>query len=198
MTVLIYELESEAEYQYRGLLAAFNELIACKGIWHVSSKLTGQDAKRDAGATSLVNRKRVKLTKVPPPALQANIEVPTVPAGKQTLCFLPDRLLVFDRKGVGAVSYDALQTDVAVSRFVEEDGVPSDARIVDHTWQHPNKNGGPDKRFKNNRQLPVCAYENVMLSSSSGLNELFQLSRQGDGEAFKATLKSMTAARVMQ
>jgi hypothetical protein len=64
-------------------------------------------------------------------------------------------------------------------RFVEDGRVPSDAKIVGHTWRHPNKNGGPDRRFTNNVQLPVCAYEEMLFSSKSGLNELVQVSVEG-------------------
>jgi hypothetical protein len=194
-TIIQYNMEPEAEYQHRSMLAAFNELVASKGVWHLSAFIDGQDAKRNAGATSLVRRRRVQLTKVPPPAIQTNLEVPTIPAGKQTLCFLPDRLLVFDPKGVGAVSYDALSVQIGNSSFVESEAVPSDAKVIGETWRYVNKRGGPDKRFSNNRQIPICAYETVSFTSASGLNELLQVSRQDAGDAFRQMLAELTAAR---
>ena len=194
-TTIHYSLDSEAEYQHRSMLAAFNELAASKGLWHLSDSINGQDAKRNAGATSLVKRQRVQLTKVPPSTIQTNVEVPTVPAGKQMLCFLPDRLLVFDPKGVGAVSYDELQVRIEVSGFIESEAVPSDAKVIGETWRYVNKKGGPDKRFSNNRRLPICAYETVGFTSASGLNELLQVSRQGTGEAFRQVLAQLTAPR---
>lgn len=44
--------------------------------------------------------------------------------------------------------------------------------------------GGPDKRFKGNKELPICRYEEVTLLSQSGLNEVVQLSRCGVGGGF--------------
>jgi hypothetical protein len=56
-----------------------------------------------------------------------------------------------------------------------------------------NKKGGPDKRFKDNRQIPICAYDLIGFESASGLKEVLQVSRPGVGEAFKQTLKTLTA-----
>jgi hypothetical protein len=42
-----------------------------------------------------------------------------------------------------------------------------------------NKSGGPDRRFRDNRELPVCAYEEIRLQSATGLNEVLQVSRTG-------------------
>ncbi|MFP3435632.1 hypothetical protein SB781_38380, partial [Paraburkholderia sp. SIMBA_061] len=57
------------------------------------------------------------------------------------------------------MNYSDLNVRWQDSRFIETEHVPGDARIVDHTWAHPNKSGGPDRRFKNNRQIPICLYE---------------------------------------
>lgn len=57
--------------------------------------------------------------------------------------------------------YGTLNIDVNSARFIEREGVPNDAKVVGQTWQYPNKSGGPDKRFKNNRQIPTALYEEV-------------------------------------
>ena len=58
----------------------------------------------------------------------------------------------------------------AMTRFIEGDGVPSDATVVDQTWRFVNKNGGPDRRFNNNVQLPIVNYGVLRFSSANGLN----------------------------
>jgi hypothetical protein len=57
--------------------------------------------------------------------------------------------------------------------------VPSDAVVVGQTWKHPNKNGGPDRRFRDNHMIPICRYEALHLRSASGLNELLEFSKSG-------------------
>lgn len=61
-------------------------------------------------------------------------------------------------------------------RFVESEGVPRGAQRIDTTWQYGNKKGGPDRRFRNNRELPVMQYSLLALVSSSGLKALFMCS----------------------
>lgn len=86
--------------------------------------------------------------------------------------FFPDRVLIYDAAGVGAVSYQTLLVTVRDRRFIEDETVPSDALIVDKTWKYVNKSGGPDRRFKNNHELPICLYQEMTFTSSTGLNEL--------------------------
>lgn len=115
--------------------------------------------------------------------------------GRQTLYFFPDRVFIFDSGRVGAVSYPNLQVAVSPTRFIEDARPPGDAKVVDKTWKYVNKRGGPDKRFKDNRELPVCLYEEVTLCSATGLNEVIQLSRCGPGDRFARAI-TMLAARV--
>ena len=103
--------------------------------------------------------------------------------GRQTLYFLPDRLLVFEASAIGAVPYGALAITKEPLRFIETERVPFDSRVVDRTWRYVNKHGGPDRRFNDNVELPVCEYEAVQFSSSSGLNEILYVSRAGAADA---------------
>ncbi|HUA82098.1 MAG TPA: hypothetical protein VL997_17095, partial [Dyella sp.] len=65
------------------------------------------------------------------------------------------------------------------------------AQIISHTWKHPNKDGGPDRRFNNNYQIPVCRYEALHLSSASGLNELVEFSHSGVATTFASVIRDL-------
>jgi hypothetical protein len=56
-----------------------------------------------------------------------------------------------------------------------------------------NKSGGPDKRFKDNRQRPICLYEEIRLRITSGLDEAFQLLRQQVGEKVRQGIHAQVA-----
>jgi hypothetical protein len=86
------------------------------------------------------------------------------------LYFLPDTILYRDHRGFGAVAYSDFQVRPSVTRFIESDTVPEDALIVDYTWRYVNKDGGPDRRFNNNRRFPILQLGVLTLGSSSGLN----------------------------
>jgi hypothetical protein len=109
------------------------------------------------------------------------------------LYFLPDRVLVWEKGGVGVVGYDQLDLSLGEERFIEDGGVPNDTRVVDRTWRYVNKKGGPDKRFKDNREIPIVLYESILFASRTGLRELFKTSRTGVGSGLTAAVKQMAS-----
>ena len=112
-----------------------------------------------------------KITKGHPFYIKTNVDtVQVVLHNKESLIILPDKVLFVRKRKVGAIDYSDFLINVSSTRFVECDPVPKDAQIVGQTWQYVNKNGTPDRRHKNNRQLPVCLYGQVLLRSASGLN----------------------------
>lgn len=186
--VLMYDFDPQQQKRYERLHDAIAQLTSCDRVWHIAAEGDIRDTKRNAGATTAVHRKAVQIHKGQPPFLKTNIEVPVVPAGRQSLYFFPDRILVYDRGDVGAVGYDDLHAGVRSTTFVEGERVPRDARVVGSTWKYVNKSGGPDRRFKDNREIPLCLYEELHLSSGTGLNERFNLSRVGASASIVAFL----------
>lgn len=182
--VLFYDFDSDMEAAYAQLHSAASQLANCAAAWHIEASGKVHDRKYHAGASNLVRRKSTSIQKAEPPYVKTNIETIAVGVGRQSLHFFPDRVLVYDVNGVGAVGYPELRVDVSATRFIESDSVPRDAEVVDRTWKYVNKSGGPDRRFKDNKELPVCRYEEIALSSQSGLNEVLQLSRCGSGSDF--------------
>lgn len=180
--VLFYEFDPELEKTYAQFHEAASQLATCAKAWHIEASGKVHDKKYHAGASNLLRRKSTSIKKSEPPYVKTNVETVAIGVGRQTLYFFPDRVLVYDINGVGAVNYNALQISVSPTRFIEDESVPRDAEIVDRTWRYVNKSGGPDKRFKDNKQMPICRYEEISLSSSTGLNEVLHVSRCGFGE----------------
>lgn len=194
--VLFYDLEQHIEGAYQNLHNTFDSLKNCSCVWHIESRgniTTTYDWKVHAGASAVVKRRNISPHTAAPPYFKSNVSIPALSAGRQTLYFLPDRILVWDTNGVGAINYDRLNINFDQTRFIEDSSVPSDARVVDHTWRFVNKSGGPDRRFNNNRQVPICLYESILLTSNSGLQELFQTSRTGIGVQLKTAAQQMAS-----
>jgi hypothetical protein len=182
--VLFYDFDSEMEKTYDQLHSCAGRLASCAAAWHIEAAGKVHDRKYHAGASNLVRRKQTFIRKAEPPYVKTNIETIAIGVGRQTLHFFPDRVLVYDQNGVGAVGYQDLRVHVGTTRFIENESVPRDAKVVDKTWMYVNKSGGPDRRFKDNKELPICLYEEISLSSQTGLNELLQVSQCGLGESF--------------
>ena len=189
-TVMLYDIEGEMQRPYELLHEAFSRLANCKGRWRIHAQGRVKDRKYHAGAGHLVRRDAIQLTLKNPPYVKTNILTPSVPCGAKTLYFFPDLVLIFDRRDVGAVSYENLSVEVAQTQFIEDGSVPGDAKIVGYTWKYVNKDGGPDRRFKDNRKLPIALYQELEFSSATGLNEKFQFS---DREVVKGFVEALNA-----
>jgi hypothetical protein len=196
-TVLFYNVEDDANSQYQALHDAFNELAKCDALWRVEAHGKTDDWKHQAGASHLIRRKAIVFGMGEPRGIKTNIAVPSIPLVGQTVYFFPDRLLVLSSSSAGAVSYDGLQVEVTPQRFIESERLASDVKVVGQTWKYVNKSGGPDKRFKDNRQLPVVLYEQIVVSSASGLNAVVQLSRLGAGESFRIAVLGLASKTVV-
>ncbi len=193
-SVLFYNLDDEAKAKFERVTKEFDVLTGCKGKWHIESggKITDLTTwKRNAGAGHLVNRKDARLAYSLPKVLHSNVTPPALGLGKCTFYFFPEVIIVQAGRKFGAVGYGDLEVRWQQSRFIEDGRPPSDAQVVDHTWQHPNKGGGPDRRFKSNRRLPICLYDTMHLSSRSGVNELAEFSRVGVVERFVAAFRDL-------
>lgn len=186
--VLLYDFDKPLEQAYSDLHTAFDGIDKAAVAWHIPSTGDVLDRKYHAGASQVVTRHRIRPRKGQPKPLKTNIDVPLLDAGKQVLALMPERLLVFESKAVGAVSYSDLTLEVSSSRFIEEERVPKDSEVVDHTWRYVNKKGGPDRRFKDNPRGLIALYETIRSQSNSGLNEQFQISKVGTGKLLREAI----------
>lgn len=175
------------------VVEAFNLVASSCRIRLVTSNLRlfgTHESKRNAGATSLFDSVAVSLGEGDMPGVEANIPIPTVTARGQTFYFLPDRIVIFDRTGIGEVGYTEVSAVVDTVRIIEETA-PADSIIARYTWLHPNRDGGPDRRFSQNYQLPVCIYTEVVLHSQSGLDVRLRASQSQIGPAFESSFQQV-------
>jgi len=87
------------------------------------------------------------------------------------------------------IAYSRLDTEWSTSRFIESGQAPKDGKQVDTVWQYSNVKGGPDRRFKNNRQLPVMLYDRLTLSSAEGLSWIIESSKPDSAHQLVAALR---------
>lgn len=178
--VLFYEVEDEAEQWFQALITQWPWLSQSQKLWRVTESgdiTTPYLHKRNAGASTLISSVPAGAGLSGPSQLKTNIQIPSIVAARSALYFLPDRLLVRDGKRFTDVSYEHLRVFQATVRFIESDTPSADGTMVDTTWTYVNKDGGPDRRFNNNRQLPVMLYARVVLTTAAGLYWIIQISR---------------------
>jgi hypothetical protein len=195
LVILHYQVSGAAGEHYQSLFDSGTLLKDSARTWHVEGSAKVLDKKYHAGASSSIKRKASSVSFDLPPFMACNVSPVAITFASATFYFFPDRVLVYGKAEVGAVGYTHLETDASVSRFIEEQGVPRDAKVVDKTWRFVNKKGGPDKRFKNNRELPICEYGELTLRSATGVHEVLMISRHGPDVAFAKSLAQMTQAQ---
>ena len=189
--VLIYDLDGPNLTSAEQLVEAVNEIKKCDATWYLTSSGSVNDTKYHAGAKQIIERKRLKIGYRNPPFLKTNVPVPCFEFAKHAMYLLPDRLLVYEASKVGAIDYSDLKISSRPAKFIEGGTVPRDATVVGETWQFVNKRGGPDLRFRNNRRMPICQYEELEVASKTGVNEIIQLSRLGVSRVFQSAISAL-------
>lgn len=165
-TPLFYEFSDDySEKKFHASIVSFSNLAITKSSWRLKSKVAVGDWKRNAGSNSALIRHRSKIGKQNPNLLKTNVEVWGVDAGSIKLYLLPDRFFIFHDGVYSAISYSEVQASLQDLEYVEQESLPSDATVIGKTWKYVRRDGGPDRRFNNNRQLPIVRYGVVAFSS---------------------------------
>ena len=176
MSRLFYELSESESQRYSIVQQALTHLAKAHQLWRVEADSPTWDWKRNAGASSLVRRASSRVGTSPPPRVQTNIQATSLDLGRMRLYFMPDLILCWDHGTFGGVAYEDFIVEQGATRFIEDGYVPIDAAVVGQTWRYVRRDGGPDRRFNNNRQLPIAQYGTLTLRSSRGLNIHLQVS----------------------
>jgi hypothetical protein len=135
--VLLYDFDDDVRAAFANFDSAFNRASASERIWHVSSKAAVLDRKYHAGASSVIDTQNVRLYKSAPAGVKTNILPMATPLGNKTLFFFPDRVLLLDAVGFGAIDYENLRVEVEKSTFITNElAAPSDSRIIRYTWRY--------------------------------------------------------------
>lgn len=122
--------------------------------------------------------------------INCNCKVNLIKLHNKEILILPDSLFVFIEKQWVSVDYKDIEIVYRNRQFVESESVPSDTKVSNYCWEHMNKNGEPDRRFSNNRRLPVCEYGIVGIRSKNGLRVLLLGSNRNKVKNFYNALKT--------
>ncbi|KKD44836.1 DUF4236 domain-containing protein [Listeria seeligeri] len=163
-----YKFDEEAKHSYDNLCEIWMGLNENNRFWQTISE-SQLNERVSGGASRGVDRISSEAITKMPFFIKANVKPFGLKLRKQKLFFLPDKLLIISGRKVGALNYSDIHMGLGTTNFIETDSVPGDARILGYTWLKVNKNGSPDKRFKENRQVPVCEYGAVHIKSEDTL-----------------------------
>ena len=165
---LDYTIDEEQRALITERMLPLRKIAQSSKIWRITQTSSVIDTRYTSGASSSIRRTACSTSTTLPFPFQSNEEAICFKSGRETFIFLPDKFFMIQKGVVGALNYSDLTSSVKGTRFVESEIVPADAKIIDRTWKYVNKNGSPDKRFSDNRELPVCLYGELILRSNTG------------------------------
>ena len=161
---------------YSKLASSFDALAGSAAVWDLTSETLGPAYRANVERT--VDRSPTRFRRGVFPDIDSETEA---------LCFTnvngPDILVypsvVVARESAGRVAFIS-RGDTSIqlrdTRFREDERVPSDAEVVGSAWKYENKNGTRDKRFSDNREIPVCRYGVISIETNTGVREEFMVS----------------------
>jgi hypothetical protein len=191
---IYYDIDQNVKEVYDKFVHHFSELLNCSRVWQYLHSERTNDYKYSSGAAFSVRRKplsKISTNKTPSRLFKTNVAIPYLGLINTDLYFFPERLIVKRGSEYGAIMYKNIQALGMSTQFIEDSGVPADAIVVDKTWRYLNKNGSPDKRFKNNYQIPICRYSEYTLQSSSGLHEKISTSKLNGFDNFITYIRAI-------
>ncbi|WP_246269675.1 DUF4236 domain-containing protein [Chitinophaga oryzae] len=184
---LHYDMDDKYRQVYDQFKIHFVTFSRSSKVWQYLNAQRTTDYKRNAGAGKIIRRAGIRglsENRMPTPYFVTNVAIPWIALNNMELYFLPERLLIKRGSAFAAVFYKNLRLKGHRVDFVESEMLPPDARVVDYTWQYVNRSGGPDRRFNNNRKLPVCAYSEYTFTSDTGIFEIIATSKQSAMDDF--------------
>jgi hypothetical protein len=197
---ILYSLDDNFAEVHQKFLQSFREFSASSKIWQNLHVTDVSDKKYHAGASKLVSRipvAGISPNRFPSRFFKTNIAIPCITLRNSELYFFPERLIIKRGNKFGAVFYRNITIAKSDVSFIEEEAVPRDAVIIDHTWKYLNKSGGPDKRFNDNRMLPVCHYTEYTFESSGGLFEVITTSQAHAMDDFSGVIRRIALLQQM-
>ena len=173
-----FDSDDSAQRGYGALVRAYDGLRACAAIWDVTSERGTNRVAERTSASRVVERRPVGLDYAKSDIIRfTGRALRFANSNGEDLLIYPGIILMQRTDGQFAL-LDLRDVGVEVSgvNFIEEESVPPDAEVVTRTWAKVNKDGSPDRRFKDNYQIPVCLYGRLTFTSPTGLLEEYQFS----------------------
>ena len=184
---LFYDLAEKDIRKLQAARDAFASVAQCDYVWRYEGVQNIDDWKRNAGAGKLVTRSRVTPGLVDgAPEIESNALV-GLSIGSATLYLLPDGWVI-NSGNAYHVAGNNLSVNISAINFRDEDAAPRDGQVIGKTWRYVNKNGGPDRRFNDNRRIPIYLYGQIFMSCGDWRMNLC-LSRADAANQFAAALR---------
>lgn len=182
-----FNLDSSILKEYEELKINFEKVKTSEKIWDITTSKSVDMIKERSAANKSLSRIEVKFSFSILDFINSDYQaIKFQNANGGDLLIYPGFLVIVGKKesDFGLIDFRDLQIEHSSINFLETDSTPKDANIVGYTWKYVNKNGSPDKRYKDNYQIPIAMYYALNMKSNTGLFESFHFSNHEAGLNF--------------
>lgn len=178
------DMDRVLDEKYLKLKLAFDNLLKSSIIWDMTSAIPNEDNRSSANRS--IERKPTKISYQKIPFLNSVYEAMCFQNQNGSNIYIyPGFAALFDNKeNFGLIEIDELDLTFEPMNFLETEKIPKDSKIVGETWAKVNKDGTPDRRFKDNYKIPIARYGELTFKSNTGVFEVFLFSNKEYSEEF--------------
>ena len=165
------ELEREQAELFYCPRDEFARLSECQSIWDIKSHQATDKFHERTTASLRIDRQKVSFGLRQCDLIDWPENVPYMPNSKGGEFFIFPGFILYPaaKEAFSVIDYHDVHGNASATSFQEEEGVPSDSKIIGHTWAKANKDGSRDKRFAGYYQIPIVKYGQVRFRSANGM-----------------------------
>ena len=170
--------------KYLKLKLAFDNLLKSSVTWDMTNAILNQDNRSSAYRDIERIRTKIRYEKIQ--FLNSVYEAMCFQNQNGSNIYIyPGFAALFDNKqNFGLIELDKLDLNFEPMNFLEMESIPKDSKVVGETWAKVNKDGSPDRRFKENYKIPIVRYGELTFKSNTGVFEVFLFSNEAFAEEF--------------
>jgi hypothetical protein len=179
----VFSLSEAQQERYDALCEAFSAFARSERVWDITGSNWLQDR---MSATFSVARRAAAFSLDSSLLIDGEFRAPELVNSDGVCLFLYPAFCLCQGAGrdFALIAVSEIAFTVRPLRYLEEDLAPQDSARLAITWEKVNKDGGPDRRFKDNNVIPILQYAVVTLSSTTGLRKEYLVSNFRAAESF--------------
>jgi hypothetical protein len=184
--------QGEPYYRMRDDFAVLSE---CQKIWNVLTEKAIDRIVERSTSSKVITRNPVSFSLDSCDLIQWEQKIPHLQncTGGDMYIYPGFILYRASKQAFALMEFRVVTLEFVPTHFTEAETIPTDTQVTGQTWALSNKDGSPDRRFRDNYQIPVVHYGFLLFKSRDGLDVRYMCSNARAAEQFA---KSWTTFRM--
>ena len=191
--------QGEPYYRMRDDFAVLSE---CQKIWNVVTEKAIDRIVERSSSSKVITRNPVSFSLDSCDLIQWEQKIPHLQncTGGDMYIYPGFILYRASKQAFALMDFRVVTLEFVPTHFTEAETIPTDTQVIGQTWALSNKDGSPDRRFRDNYQIPVVHYGFLLFKSRDGLDVRYMCSNAALAErfakawaAFRTSLSSQKA-----